>query len=238
MHRIFTEGRNVFVSTIRLIISPLDQTAKRSLLLGGGIGITPMIAMAHQLHAAGDDFAIHYSSSKQASAALLILLDSVPWKNKLQLHFSDRGTRADLDSILARYEEGDHLYICGADRYMSSVIEACKRNHWPEESIHQEFFSVPETPDYVNHAFSVRLAKSGKTITIPADRSIAECLIEKGLPIDLKCSNGLCGVCKCGLVSGDVDHRDYVLSKAQQENTIITCQSRATDKDGELVLDL
>lgn len=237
LHRIFTEGRNVFVSR-PINHFPLDKTAKRSILMGGGIGITPMIAMAHQLYATGDDFELHYSCSAQRSAALVSLLNSVPWKNKIHLHFSDQGTRADLDAILAHYKKGDHLYTCGADRYMTSIIEASERNHWPEHAIHQEFFSVPETPDYINHTFTVKLAKSGETISIPADRSIAECLIDKGLPVDLKCSDGLCGVCKCGLVSGDVEHRDYVLSNAQQRINIITCQSRAVDEGGELVLDL
>jgi ferredoxin len=54
----------------------------------------------------------------------------------------------------------------------------------------------------------------------------------------VKCSDGICGVCKCGLVSGDVEHRDFVLSNAQREGQIILCQSRAAAKDGTVEIDL
>ena len=79
--------------------------------------------------------------------------------------------------------------------------------------------------------------KNGTVVT--ADLSYdADVLIENGYPIDLKCSDGICGVCKCGLLSGEVEHRDFVLSKAQRETGIIVCQSRATQKDGVIELDL
>ena len=121
---------------------------------------------------------------------------------------------------------------------MSAVLEAGARQGWPEESLHKEYFSIPEAPEYVDYDFTIKLAKSGKTITVPADKSAAEALIEAGVHVDLKCADGICGVCKCGLVSGEVEHRDYVLSRAQQEDSIITCQSRAAEEGGEIVLDL
>lgn len=93
-------------------------------------------------------------------------------------------------------------------------------------------------PDYVNHPFTVKLARSGKSFDVPADRSAADVLVDHGYKIDIKCSDGLCGVCHCGLVGGDVEHRDFVLSKAQRQTSIILCQSRATEKDGVIELDL
>ncbi|MEP4620110.1 MAG: 2Fe-2S iron-sulfur cluster binding domain-containing protein, partial [Paracoccaceae bacterium] len=95
-----------------------------------------------------------------------------------------------------------------------------------------------ETPDYENHAFTLKLARSNTTFEIPADKSATDVLQDNGIPIDVKCSDGLCGVCKCGLLDGDVEHRDFVLSKAQRETTLILCQSRAAAKDGTLVIDL
>ena len=206
--------------------------------MGGGIGITPMIAFGHRLHALGHDFELHYSASRKDDAGYLDDLASAPWADRVHLHFSDQGTRADLEAVLAGYQPGWHVYTCGPDRYMSSVIEAAEAQGYPDEARHLEYFSVPEQPDYENHAFTLRLAKSGIDIEIPADRIPTDVLTERGIPVDVKCSDGLCGVCKCGLISGEVEHRDFVLSKAQQKEAIILCQSRAAEPDGIVEVDL
>jgi len=97
---------------------------------------------------------------------------------------------------------------------------------------------VPELPDYVNHEFTLRLARSGKEILVPADKSATDVLGENGIHIDVKCSDGICGVCKCGLTSGTVEHRDFVLSKRQRETSIILCQSRAAEAGGVVEIEL
>ena len=121
---------------------------------------------------------------------------------------------------------------------MDGVSEAAERQGFPEEARHLEYFSVPEQPDYVNREFTVKLAKSGKELTVPEDKTISDVLLENGVHVDVKCSDGICGVCKCGLVEGEVEHRDFVLSKAQQETEIITCQSRAAADCDSITLDL
>jgi len=82
------------------------------------------------------------------------------------------------------------------------------------------------------------LAKSGKDIAVRADQIPTDALLEAGIAIDVKCSDGLCGVCKCGLISGEVEHRDFVLSEKQRETEVILCQSRAAVKDGVVEVDL
>ena len=236
LHRIFTQGRKIFVSK-PINHFPLADGTKH-FLMGGGIGVTPMIAFAHECHAKGIDFEFHYSASKKSDAGFLKDLQQVPWTNKVNLYFSDQGTRADLGKILGRYQDGWHVYTCGPDRYMTGVMEAAERQGFPEDARHLEYFSVPELPEYENHAFTLRLTKSGRDLPVPADKTAADVLIENGFPIDLKCSDGICGVCKCGLVSGDVEHRDFVLSNAQRAEAIILCQSRATERDGIVEIDL
>lgn len=237
LHRIFTEGRKVFVSR-PINHFPLEEDARRSFLMGGGIGITPMMAMGHRLHALGRDFELHYSCKNRDVAGFLDDLESFAWADKVHLHFSEEGTRADLDMLLSNYEDGYYLYTCGPERYMAAVLEAGERHGWPEDALRKEYFSVPEAPEYVNSDFTIKLAKSGKSIAVPADKTMAGALIESGIHVDIKCGDGICGVCKCGLVSGEVEHRDYVLSKAQREVSVITCQSRAAEENGEVVLDL
>ncbi|WP_372886311.1 2Fe-2S iron-sulfur cluster-binding protein [Shimia sp.] len=237
MHRIFDEGRKVFISK-PINHFALDETATKTFLMGGGIGITPMIAFAHRLHALGRDFELHYSASRKDAAGYLEDLAAVPWANQVHLHFSDKGSRADLDEVLSGYQEGWHVYTCGPDRFMDGVIAAAERQGFPDEARHLEYFSVPEQPDYENHAFRVKLAGSGRELEVPEDRDLSDVLIENGIHVDVKCSDGICGVCKCGVLSGEVEHRDFVLSKKQRETAIITCQSRAAEPDGVIVLDI
>lgn len=237
LHRIFTEGRRVFISH-PINHFPLDHEATHSVLMGGGIGITPMIAMAHELYARQASFEMHYSGRSRDTMGLLADIEGFPWADRVKLHVTGEGSRADLGKIMAGYSEGWHVYTCGAERYMTSVLEAAERAGFPEEARHLEYFSVPETPDYVNHDFTLRLAKSDRELHVPADKTATDVLTENGIPIDVKCSDGICGVCKCGLVSGEVEHRDFVLSKAQREGSIILCQSRAAQADGVIEIDL
>ncbi len=237
MHRIFNEGRRVFLSK-PINHFELVEDATKTFLMGGGIGITPMIAFAHRLHALNRDFELHYSASERDGAGYVDDLQSMPWSDHVTCHFSDQGTRADLDEILKGYEPGWHVYTCGPDRFMDGVIQAAERHGFPEEARHLEYFSVPDQPDYVNHAFTVTLARSGKELSVEADETLSDVLIANGVPVDVKCSDGICGVCKCGLLEGDVEHRDFVLSNKQRTQEIITCQSRASQKDGRIVIDL
>lgn len=237
LHRIFNEGRRVFVSK-PINHFPLVPEATKSILMGGGIGITPMLAMAHELHAQGRPFEMHYSGRSRGTMGFLDDIPGYPWADKVHLHISDEGSRVDLDAVMAGNEPGCHVYTCGADRYMTAVMEAAERAGIPEDARHLEYFNVPEQPDFENFDFTLRLSKSGKDLAVPADRTAADVLIENGFHVDLKCSDGICGVCKCGLVGGEVEHRDFVLSKAQREGSIILCQSRAAQEDGIIEVDL
>ena len=236
MHRIFAQGRKIFISK-PINHFPLAPTARKTFLMGGGIGITPMIAMAHTLHREGRDFALHYSCKSRSAAGYLDDLAAAVWADRVHLHFSDDGTRADLSQILSGYQDGWHVYTCGPDRYMSAVIDAATAQNFPEDARHLEYFSVPELPDYENHPFTLQL-RSGQRLHVPHDKTAAEVLQQAGHKIDIKCSDGICGVCKCGLISGQVEHRDFVLSKRQRQSEMITCQSRAAEPGGVIEIDL
>ncbi|MBO9411379.1 MULTISPECIES: reductive dehalogenase [unclassified Ruegeria] len=237
LHRIFNEGRKVFISK-PINHFELDESATKTFLMGGGIGITPMIAFAHRLYALGKPFELHYSASTRAGAGYLKDLAAMPWADHVHYHFSDEGTRADLEAVLSGYQDGWHVYTCGPDRFMDGVMQAAEKQGFPDEARHLEYFSVPEQPDYENHAFTLRLAKSGRDLTVPADKDAAQVLNEAGVHVDVKCADGICGVCKCGVISGEVEHRDFVLSKKQRESAIILCQSRAAQPDGVIEIDL
>lgn len=236
MHRIFEQGRLLFISK-PINHFPLDESATLTYLMGGGIGITPMIAMAHRLHAINADFVVHYSVTSRSRAGFLDQLSRQPWSNRVHYHISEEGTRAQLSEIL-HYREGAHVYTCGPDAYMQAVVTAATENGFPEAARHLEYFSVPEEPEYENHDFTLQLTKAGLEFQIPADRAATEVLLDAGVHVDVKCSDGLCGVCKCELVSGEVEHRDFVLSQKERETSIILCRSRAADPDGVLKIAL
>ncbi|ARQ02612.1 2Fe-2S iron-sulfur cluster-binding protein [Pseudorhodoplanes sinuspersici] len=237
MLRAFREGRRVFISPPRNHF-PLDETAMKSFLFAGGIGITPMLTMAHRLHEQGRDFELHYSARNRPSAAFMSDLSKVPWHNRVRWHMKDEGARADFDALLPSFCEGYHLYTCGSPRYMDGLFAVATAKGWPEEALHREYFTVPELPDYVNEPFVLKLARSGKRIEIPADKRATDVLAERGIAVDTKCSDGICGVCAAKVLSGEVEHRDHVLSKKEREKKMILCCSRAADAGGEIEIDL
>ena len=109
---------------------------------------------------------------------------------------------------------------------------------WDEENLHREYFSAPDTSDYENHAFKLILQKSGIEIEVPEDKKATEALFDAGYAVDTKCSDGICGVCATNYIKGDIEHRDFVLSKEQRQERVILCCSRATEPEGEIVLDI
>ncbi len=237
MHRAFREGRRVFISPPRNHF-PLDETATRTLMFAGGIGVTPMITMAHRLHAMGGEFELHYSNRRRADAGFLDDLAGVAWRDHVHLYFTEEGTRADLALLIPRYETGFHLYTCGSARYMDAVLAEGSSKGWPDDALHKEYFSVPEAPDYVNEPFVLTLAKTGRTFEVPAEKRATDVLQEAGISVDMKCSDGICGVCAVPVVSGDIEHRDHVLSAKERQKKIILCCSRAKTAGGEVVLDI
>lgn len=236
LHHMMCEGTPLVISRPRNHF-PVMENAKRHVLLAGGIGVTPLIAMGHELAAKGADFMLYYKCRTRAQAAFIEQLEHVTWRDHVCFHFSDED-RLDITTVLNAYQAGDHVYTCGPNGFMDAVLETATANGWPEDALHREFFSVPEGEAYQNHPFALKIASTGQLIEVPADKKATEALMDAGLPVNVKCSDGLCGVCATGYREGDVEHRDYVLSKAQRQTKMILCCSRATKADGQITLDL
>jgi ferredoxin-NADP reductase len=247
IHRIFRPGRRVFISR-PINHFPLAEDAAFSLLLGGGIGVTPLIAMAHRLHALGRSFALHYAIRSRQSAGFLADLEAVPWKEEVHLYVSDEGGRADLDAVIGDFHPSAHLpdvqlrdvhlYVCGPDRLMQAARETAMRKGWPEAQVHVEYFAAPEQGERVDHPFKLALARTGRTLDVPAGRSATDVLAANGIPVVTKCSDGICGVCACRLLAGEVEHRDFVLGERERQGKIILCSSRAARPGAVIEVDL
>jgi ferredoxin len=211
-------------------------------LFAGGIGVTPLIAMAHRLHALGRPFELHYSAASRGSAGFLDDLAAAPWAEQVHLHLKDEGGRAELPALVPPWREGHHLYTCGSPRFMDAVFAAAMARGWPEAALHREYFTVPEQPPWVNKPFVLQLARSaGRRLEVPADRRATDVLADIGIRVETKCSDGLCGVCAVrfdAAASGEVEHRDFVLGAQQRRERIVLCCSRAKEEGGVVVVDL
>ena len=254
LHRIFAPGRKIFISrpqnNFPLVLRNADNQSTAppsrripfSLLMGGGIGVTPLLAMAWQLYRDGHAFALHYSARDNESAAFAALLRAAPFRDSVHIHLSRPNGRADIAAILAavhaRPDTDCQVYCCGPERYIDALVAAAAHLGMPEDCVHREYFQAPPQPGYTNHPFRIRISGRASDIAVGADVSAAQALIDAGIPIPVKCTDGLCGVCRAHVVAGAVEHRDFVLAHQQRATTVILCQSRARDPDGVIEIAL
>ena len=204
------------------------------LLIAGGIGITPIYSMAQELSNKGRQFRAIYCAREASQAAYLDEMKQLCGE-KLTVHFShgNPSERFDFWDLLAT-PTAEHIYCCGPEAIMEEIMAVT--GHWPDGRIHLEKFKPIEVVRDDDKPFTVVLAKSGKSIKIPADRTILEAMRDQNLPVSSSCENGTCGTCKCGYTDGEVDHRDLVLMDEEKGDSIMLCVSRA--KGDHLVLDL
>ncbi|PQO23259.1 cytochrome [Rhodobacteraceae bacterium WD3A24] len=213
----------------------LDEDAPAHVLIAGGIGITPIIAMADRLRALGRDYRIHYAGRARAGMAFADRLER-DHGDRLTLYPGDAGARMDLGAIFEAAPAGAQICACGPERLLSA-LEAMAEGR--DCTLTVEHFSASSgLLDPANEtAFEVELRDSDLTLTVPADRTLLEVLRSKGIDVASDCEEGLCGSCELEVVAGDVDHRDRVLSRAERrEGTrMMACCSRARN-GGKLVL--
>ena len=228
------EGEKVNVSLPRNLFA-LEESAAHSLLIGGGIGITPMLAMAAELHAAGRSFALHYCARSRSDAAFLPQLAQVPWSECVSLHFSDE-QRISLSAVLSDVPANSHVYTCGPTRLMEAVTEQAQALGYASQNVHQECFSAEVAT--AGAAFEVVAATSGITVQVLENQTIVEALALAGLKVCVSCKQGICGSCLTDVLEGEPDHRDSYLTEEEKAegDQILLCCSRA--KSARLILDL
>jgi phthalate 4,5-dioxygenase reductase subunit len=210
------------------------KPAPKYLLIAGGIGVTPIYSMASRLAADGKNFDIIYCSRSVEEAAYLSEMKEA-FGRRLKVHHDD-GDPAKAYDFWDHFAEikNMHVYCCGPKPLMDGILSIS--GHWPEGRVNFEDFKPVEVVRVDDVAFDVELAKSGRTVTVPADKSILEAVRESGVKTTSSCESGTCGSCKCRLLGGDPDHRDMVLMDDERDDFVMICVSRA--KTGGLVLDL
>ena len=234
MHRL-RPGDTVTVSPPRNDFALADSEGE-AVLLAGGIGITPITAMAAHLAAQGRGFRLHYLARSTEDMAFLAELQSLAGKNLIP-HADDRQGLFDLPALMRGLTEAQKLYLCGPRPLIDLAIAQADTLGWAEGRLHFELFAAvaPQTGD---QPFELVLQASGRTLTIPANRSIVNAMIEAGLDPLYDCRRGDCGICQATVLEGIPDHRDTVLTAAERGagRLIQTCVSRS--RTPRLVLDL
>jgi vanillate O-demethylase ferredoxin subunit len=215
---------------------PLAEDAPDSLLIAGGIGITPILAMAHALHAAGRSFELHYCG--RSAARLAFLTELGRFGPRLQVHLDDGPPSQHLriDAVLATPSPDRHLYVCGPNGFMDFVTAAARRLGWQEDTAHLERFGAEVDTD--GAPFTVVAARSQATFDVQPGERIADKLIAHGIAVRMSCQSGVCGTCITPVLEGMPDHRDHVQTASEKaaNRTITVCCSRS--KTRRLVLDI
>ncbi|WP_425450034.1 PDR/VanB family oxidoreductase [Virgifigura deserti] len=219
----------------------LAEEAERHLLIAGGIGITPILAMASSLERAGADYHLVYCARRPARTAFRNRLLSPAFQDRVRFVYdeAEEAQRLDLAAILGAQPPGTHAYCCGPAGMIRAFRQAT--NHWPSERVHFELFAAdPEAPPppAEDQAFTVEIASTGQRFEIPPGRSILAVLSGHGLEVPKLCESGYCGSCLTGVLEGVPEHRDSVQSDAERAagTYIALCCSRA--RSDLLVLDL
>ncbi|GGO29835.1 hypothetical protein GCM10010116_59790 [Microbispora rosea subsp. aerata] len=206
----------------------LSPDADRYVFVAGGIGITPIIAMADHVRSTGKPYEIHYCGRDLASMAFLDRLER-DHAEHLRVYPGAEGIRLDVAALLAEPVKGAQVYACGPGRLLTALEEAMR--HWPEDSLRVEHFTATRQaldPDR-EHEFDVELRDSGRTIRVAADQTVLDALRAAGVDVRSDCEEGLCGSCQVSVLDGEVDHRDLVLTKAERAagTAMMICCSRA-----------
>ncbi|MFS2222814.1 PDR/VanB family oxidoreductase [Pantoea sp. B65] len=215
--------------------------AGRYLLFAGGIGITPLLAMAEEIARQGIAFELHYYVSHQQETAFSHRFTAAALADHLFLHYSDAGDslRHTIPAALSSPHPDTAVIACGPDGFIRRLQEIMQLHHWQPAQLSFERFTHPETDKQAeNQSFYIELNSSGQRFLVSPEQTIAEVLLTARVDVMLSCEQGICGSCITDVIDGIPDHRDCVLSDEEKaENTQITlCCSRS--KSPVLVLDL
>ncbi len=217
----------------------LHEEAARSVLVAGGIGVTPILSMARRLTTLGKPFEVLYFARSRQAAAFTTELEALG--APITWHFDDeRGGPPDLKALLAaRAGEGTHYYACGPTPMLDAFEQHCAALGFGERA-HIERFAAVEVAAAADAkaSYTVELRQSGKTITVTAEGSLLEAIRAAGIDPPTSCEDGICGACETKVLEGLPDHRDSVLSKAEREanKAMMICVSGCRSE--RLVLDL
>lgn len=229
----------------------LNERARHSVLIAGGIGITPLLCMARRLNTLGKAWVLYYAARSRAHAAYLDALhtEAASGQGRVVTHFDDeqQGQLLDIEAAVREAGMDAHFYCCGPALMLAAFREAVRSV--PQERVHFEYFqSNPSDAgrvtaeatlfDLAPQEFEVEFRRSGRTLVVPAAQSILDVALAADIDAPYSCGEGFCGSCATRIIEGVPQHRDTVLSATQraEASSMMICCSRSAGR--KLILDL
>jgi vanillate monooxygenase ferredoxin subunit len=219
---------------------PLAHEATHSLLVAGGIGVTPVLCMAERLAVTAASFEMHYCTRSPERTAFRERIAASSFASRVHFHFDDgpESQKLQLGKLLTPLRPGVHLYVCGPKGFMDWVLESARAAGWPSTRLHYEFFGAEIASSEDDASFEVKLASTGRTVLVPKDKTVVQALAAVGVEIATSCEQGVCGTCLTRILEGEPDHKDMYLTPEEQaaNDQFTPCCSRSVSP--VLVLDL
>jgi ferredoxin-NADP reductase len=212
----------------------LDEEADKTVLIAGGIGITPMLSMIERLKSLKKDWQLVFCARTRESAPFVKDLES---DERVRFNFDGEpgGTMIDMSVLIASHGVESHFYCCGPLPMLEAFGSAT--GHLPRDKVHVEFFTAA-SPAATAGGFKVILAKSGREVDVQPGKTILDALNDAGIVTPYSCAEGVCGTCETVVLEGVPDHRDLVLTEAEKSSNkkmLICCSGSHSER---LVLDL
>jgi len=237
MHTDYREGDVLNIGQPRNLFA-LHPNTKTALLFAGGIGITPILAMAYRLKAQNIPFELHYFVRTHEMIAFYGNL-TTHFAEHVHFHIQDQdATQCDMQTVLQHPHEEKHLYVCGPTGFMQFVMQSAETAGWQPEQLHQEHFVAQQSKQENDEAFTVEIAGTGRRIDVHTEQSVTQALLAHGFDVPVSCEQGICGTCITRVVSGTPDHRDMFMTEEERalNNQFTPCCSRSKSK--HLVIEL
>jgi vanillate O-demethylase ferredoxin subunit len=214
--------------------------ALHTILLGGGIGVTPLLSMAEHLTQTNASFELHLCTRSKQRTAFLDRLKEAAYAHRVHFHFDDGppSQRLAAELLLSNAAQGSHVYVCGPSGFMDHVIQTAQALSWAQDRIHFEFFSAMPVVQGQDLSFELQWAPTGQVVTVSADQTAAQALEANGIKVSLSCEQGICGSCTMRVLEGVPEHRDLFFSDEERaaNNRFTPCCSRALSR--RLVIDI
>jgi vanillate O-demethylase ferredoxin subunit len=218
----------------------LYENADRFILISGGIGITPLLSMAHRLIELGKSFELHVCAVDENGTPFKDVLSRQPLASRTSIHLDSEPGRSSLDvsRVLGAPSPSTLVYVCGPQGFMKWIATSAKDVGWRNENIRMEHFSASDNIEANDHSFTLELARSHRKLNVASDQTVIDALLMNNISVEYACLQGTCGTCATKVVSGAVDHRDAYFTDDErvETNQMCLCVSRA--KGDRLVLDL
>nr|WP_299500525.1 PDR/VanB family oxidoreductase [uncultured Rhizobium sp.] len=235
MHGGIHEGDTLTISQ-PVNLFPADARGRKHILVAGGIGITPFLAMMVQFRRNHVAFELHYAMRSRSHGAYWQELIDQYGPERIKVYFDEEGSRIPLAAILDHQPLGTHFYVCGPAGMIDFCLRSAREAGWPKENLHSERFLAPPP----GQRFDVDLVRSGLRISVAEHQSILEAVEEAGIDAPYMCRGGACGQCETAVVRSDgtLEHNDIYLTDEEKASgsKIMVCVSRFKGKT--LALDL